>query len=420
MTRTLICLAIIGLVAAFGTLAAAPVRPEVVVSTATPNPTAVIPQVTPSPVSPTAGAPTPTETRQVPTVEPSPTPIVLLATLAPVTPMEDVSAPAPTDQEMVRAPRRPLRPMDDMATTPGAEPTRATHTTPRPPHRIPVPAAIPGVNVMADVQFAERTGCDPRQATLDIYLPATGRALPVLIYVHGGGWTGGDKNPVGAKVAYFAGRGFIFVSINYRLIPAAGLTGQATDVAEAIAWIKENIATYGGDGARLFLLGHSAGAHLAALVATDETYLQGVGLELAAIRGVILLDSAAYDVEQLMRSPEGQSETFRPIFETDPAGWRPVSPRAHVAPGKGIPPHLILLATAQGQRRPAAEGLAAALRGAGVYAQIADATAFSDHGSINENLGHPGDTPTAAVQAFLDMLLRGASAGLGGVEVLRP
>jgi acetyl esterase/lipase len=273
---------------------------------------------------------------------------------------------------------------------------------------------------VADIAYTERAGCDVHQTSLDIYLPTAGRNLPVLIYVHGGGWSGGDHGSVGAKAAYFTARGFIFVSVNYRLAPAVRPAEQAADVAEAVAWIKENIATYSGNSARLFLLGHSAGAHLSALIATDETYLRGVGLGLAAIRGVILLDSAAYDVEQLMRSPEGQTETFRPIFGTDPAAWRPVSPRAHVAPGKGIPPHLILLATAQGQRRPAAEGLAAALRGAGVYAQLADATAFSDHGSINEKLGYAGDTPTAAVQAFLDMLLRDAATGLGGVEILRP
>jgi acetyl esterase/lipase len=247
--------------------------------------------------------------------------------------------------------------------------------------------------------------------------------LPVLIYVHGGGWTSGDKADVGAKAAYFTAHGFVFVSVNYRLISAADSTirpaQQAADVAAAVAWVKGNIEGYGGDGARLFLLGHSAGAHLAALIAADETYLREVGLGPAALRGVILLDSAAYDVEQLMRSPEGQTDPFRPTFGDDPAQWRRISPRAKVGPGKGIPPHLLLLSTSSGQRRPAAEGLADALRSAGVYAHIADACGFRNHTTLNDELGHAADPATAAVQAFLDMLLRGAPAGRGGFEVLR-
>jgi len=265
-----------------------------------------------------------------------------------------------------------------------------------------------------------RQGSDPHLNSLDIYAPPAARGLPVLIFVHGGGWSGGDHDPVGAKAAYFTGHGFVLVSVNYRLCPLARPAEQAADVADAVAWVQRHIAAYGGDAGRLFLMGHSAGAHLSALVATDETYLGRVGLSLAALRGVILLDSAAYDVDQLMRSPDGQSELFTAPFGTDPSLWWTVSPRAHVAAGKGTPPVLLLLATPTGQRRPAAEGLAAALRAAGVYAQVADASAFRDHISIDADLGRPGDAPTAAIQAFLDMLLAGAPAGLGGEQVLQP
>ena len=271
-----------------------------------------------------------------------------------------------------------------------------------------------------DVPYVNRPGFDQQMNVIDIYAPPSGRNLPVLIYVHGGGWTGGDHDPIGVKSPYFTGRGLVVVSVNYRLGPAVRPAAQAADLAAAVVWVKNRIAFFGGDGSRLFLMGHSAGAHLSALIASDETYLRDVGLAPAAIRGVILLDSAAYDVEQLMRSPDAQSEMFRIAFGTDPAAWRAVSPRAHVAPGKGTPPHLLVLATATGQRRPAAEGLAASLHSAGVYAQIADATAFRDHISIDTEIGRPGDAPTAAIQRFLDMLLAGAPAGLGGREVLQP
>ena len=283
-----------------------------------------------------------------------------------------------------------------------------------------MPAKIPGVNIAADIPYVVRPGADPRQTSLDVYIPAAAAGLPVLMYVHGGGWASGDKDAVGAKAAYFTAHGFVFVSINYRLIPAAWPAQQAADVAAAVAWVKENVGAYGGDGRRLFMLGHSAGAHLTALIASDEAYLREAGLGPGALRGVILLDSAAYDVEQLMRSPEGKSEPFRPAFGDDPAQWPRVSPRANIRPGKSIPPHLLLLSTGSGQRRPAAESLAGALRGVGVYAHIADACGFRDHTTINEELGRPGDTPTAAVQAFLDMLLRGAAVGHGGTETLKP
>ena len=300
--------------------------------------------------------------------------------------------------------------------------TRVAPSNPvqRVPLRPLVPAGIPGVSIAADVPYVVRPGADQRQTSLDVYVPAAAAGLPVLMYVHGGGWASGDKDAVGAKAAYFTAHGFVFVSINYRLIPAAWPAQQAADVAQAVAWVRENIGGYGGDRARLFVLGHSAGAHLTALIASDETYLHEAGLGPGALRGVILLDSAAYDVEQLMHSPEGQTEPFRPAFGDDPARWRQVSPRAKIGPGKSIPPHLLLLSTTSGQRRPAAESLAGALRAAGVYAHIADACGFRDHISINEELGRPGDLPSAAVQTFLDMLLRGAPVGRGGSEVLRP
>jgi arylformamidase len=281
---------------------------------------------------------------------------------------------------------------------------------------------VASMRVAVDVYYygAVRPLADLHLTSLDIYAPPAAHDLPVLIYVHGGGWVGGDHDPVGTKATYFTRRGLILVSVNYRLLPLALPAGQAADVATAVAWVKGHIAAYGGDGSRLFLLGHSAGAHLSALIASDETYLRAVGLDLSTLCGVVLLDSAAYDVEQLMRSPDGQTELYRTAFGTDPTQWRLVSPRAHVAPGKGIPPHLLLLATATGQRRPAAVGLAVALRAAGVYAQVADASAFRDHTTIDADLGQPDDAPTAVVWAFLEMLLAGSPQGLGSQVVLSP
>ena len=284
----------------------------------------------------------------------------------------------------------------------------------------PAPYGTPShVRIVKGVGYCrEPRGADPQKTCLDIYPPSAGQGLPVLIYVHGGGWSGGDRDLVGAKAAYFADKGFVFVSVNYRLVPAVHPAAQAGDLAFAIAWVREHIADYGGDGNRIFLLGHSAGAHLSALVASDETYLRSVGLDLDAIRGVVLLDSAAYDVALLMNSPEGQAQIFQDAFGQDPAAWPKLSPIAHVAIGKGIPPHMMIIATASGVRRPGAEGLAAALRHAGIYASVADASAFRDHTTIDSELGKPGDAPTQAIQEFLDMLLAGPPQGLGSQRIL--
>jgi len=399
--------------AAFSQAATASSTPETpITATAQPSFTpSVIPTATAIAATTAAtAAPSP-----LPNATPSPLPAdtAVPAIAAPV--VAAIPSPAPTATRIPQ-PTAVQVPMSAHAETRSAPPGSAQ----RAPHRPPVPAAIPGVSIASDIPYVVRPGADPRQTSLDVYIPAAAAGLPVLMYVHGGGWSSGDKDAVGAKAAYFTAHGFVFVSINYRLIPAAWPAQQATDVAQAVAWVKENIAAYGGDRARLFVLGHSAGAHLTALIASDETYLREAGLGPGALRGVILLDSAAYNVEQLMRSPEGKSEPFRPAFGDDPAQWRRVSPRAKIGPGKSIPPHLLLLSTTNGQRRPAAEDLASALRAAGVYAHIADACSFRDHITINEELGRPGDPPTAAVQAFLDMLLRGTPVGRGGSELLRP
>jgi arylformamidase len=403
----LICLALAGLAAVYAKPSTAPVIYGDETTAFTPATAAAIspaaataqPSDTPS-AQPTTTATAVATSSPQPSATPTPLPTAIANPLiAGATP----ASPTPT---AARSPQPSTVP----------SPTRPAQ---RAPQRPLVPSGIPGVNIAADVPYVERPGVSPRQTSLDVYVPAAASHLPVLIYVHGGGWNSGDKSDVNAKAAYFTAHNFVFVSVNYRLIPAAWPAQQATDVAGAVAWVKENIEAYGGDGTRLFVLGHSAGAHLTALIASDETYLREAGLGQGALRGVILLDSAAYDVEQLMRSPEGQTDPFRPAFGDDPTRWRQVSPRAKVGPGRHIPPHLLLLSTGSGQRRPAAEGLANALRAAGVYAHIVDACGFRDHTTINAELGRPGDPPTAAMQTFLDMLLRGAPVGLGSSEVLR-
>ena len=110
--------------------------------------------------------------------------------------------------------------------------------------------------------------------TLDVYAPAAGKNLPVVVWIHGGGWQAGDKNEVHHKPQAFADKGLVFVSINYRLLPEVTIKQMAGDVAKAIRWTYDHARDFGGDPDTILVMGHSAGAQLAALVCTDERYLK--------------------------------------------------------------------------------------------------------------------------------------------------
>src|ERR1700688_4360342 len=114
--------------------------------------------------------------------------------------------------------------------------------------------------------------------TLDVYAPAKATNLPVVFWIHGGGWQGGDKAEVYFKPQVLNGKGYLFVSANYRLLPNVDMATLTRDVAKAIKWVHEHIAAYGGDPNRLLIMGHSAGAQLAALLCTDERYLKEEGV----------------------------------------------------------------------------------------------------------------------------------------------
>src|SRR5438067_435539 len=116
--------------------------------------------------------------------------------------------------------------------------------------------------------------------TLDVYAPTDGKGHPVVVWIHGGGWQAGDKAHEQKKPQAFADRGFVFVSVNYRLLPDATIKQMAGDVAKAIRWTHDHAKEYGGDPDTMFVMGHSAGAQLAALVCTDERQLKAEKLSL--------------------------------------------------------------------------------------------------------------------------------------------
>ncbi|MBU4225226.1 MAG: alpha/beta hydrolase, partial [Chloroflexi bacterium] len=133
-------------------------------------------------------------------------------------------------------------------------------------------------------------------------------------------------------------------------------------------------------------LGHSAGAHLVALVATDELRLQAYGLDLSIIKGVIPLDGAGYDIPNRIDSPfRGVEETYEQAFGNDPQVWADASPLYHVEAGKSIPPFLLIYAGAREEAQTQAEALAQALQNAGVSAELFHAP-DKNHLTVNRDL----------------------------------
>ncbi len=247
-------------------------------------------------------------------------------------------------------------------------------------------------------------GGDPAQV-LDFW-PASksgttsGRA-PLILFVHGGGWKRGSKdNATGQfKPAHFPAEGYAFASINYRLVPAATVEQQAADVAAAL---KTLLTRTDVDPRRIVLMGHSAGAHLVALVGTDERYLKGVGLSFADIAGVIPIDGAAYDVPaQMSDGPKIMQATYGQAFGSDPVRQRALSPTFQA--GAPNAPQFLLLHVQRPDGIRQANALSAALRKGGSEVDVGSfpGEGLQGHAEINRRLGDPDYAPTAMVDGWL-------------------
>ena len=221
---------------------------------------------------------------------------------------------------------------------------------------------------------------------LDIYAPEDEEQdRPVVLWVHGGGWHRGDKKNVQAQPGAFCRRGYLFVSLNYRLAPAASFKEQAKDLARAVAWVKANIQQYGGSPRHLYMLGHSSGAHLAALVNLDERYLKETGLPLTTIKGVVLLDGAAYDIARHMEVAGPRNRRlYTSVFGTDPETHRVASPTTYIVSEKGIPPFLVIYVADRKRSQAQSERLVAALRRGGILAEIIIGSANGDSSNASE------------------------------------
>ncbi|HTB51436.1 MAG TPA: alpha/beta hydrolase [Ferruginibacter sp.] len=175
---------------------------------------------------------------------------------------------------------------------------------------------------------------------LNVFAPRKHTQLKdVLIFIHGGNWNSGKKGLYSFFGNRFARKGIVTVIIDYPLSPKANYNKMAMDAAIAVKWVKEHIATYGGDPNKIFISGHSAGGHLAALISIDNHYFDTIGIK-NPIKGAIFIDAAGLDMYGYLKTeglPSGH--TYFTTFTTDPAIWKQASPMYHLH--TGMPPILI-------------------------------------------------------------------------------
>lgn len=240
------------------------------------------------------------------------------------------------------------------------------------------------------VQYGSAAGQE-----MDVFLPlrkyGVAAGAPVIIMVHGGAWCIGDKASVRVtknKTGRWLPKGFIFVSVNYRMLPdGAGVMTQAGDVAQAIAYVQRHAAEWNGDAGKIILVGHSAGAHLVSLLGADPGSLK-------PWLGTVSLDSAAMDVAAIMKKKH--AAFYDDAFGRDKAAWAAASPLMQLS-GRSIP----WLGVCSSRRKDScaqAHAFAAKAASLGVKAEVLEENL--KHGEINEDLGAPG-AYTDAVETFM-------------------
>jgi acetyl esterase/lipase len=253
----------------------------------------------------------------------------------------------------------------------------------------------------------------PRQV-LDIYGAKEGARLPIVFWIHGGGWQVGDKSDVKLKPAWFASRGFVFVSTNYRLLPEVDMETLTRDVAKALGWVRANAARYGGDPDRILVGGHSAGAQLAALLCSDDRYLGVENVSLQHLMGCLPVDGDTYDIPAIIETAETRRRVHhqpppsfghREKFGNSAEKHRDFSAVTHIRADKKIPPFLILYVANHPDNAAQAGRLAAVLKDAAVPVKLF-AGKDTDHVKLNNLLGSENDPATHAVEEFLGQILR--------------
>jgi acetyl esterase/lipase len=236
-------------------------------------------------------------------------------------------------------------------------------------------APVEHVSVHTDIAY----GTGPRQ-TLDVYAPKTKGAVPVVVFFYGGGWVSGSRAIYRFLGAALASRGIVVVVPDYRLYPAVKFPAYMFDAAAAVAWTRAHAAAYGGDARRIFVMGHSAGGQIAALLALDGEYLASVDMSPHDLAGMIGL-SGPYDFLPLTDA------IYKDMFGPEDR-WPASQPVTYVTPG--APPMFLATAAKDATVWPRnTYRLSARLREAGDEVEV----------RVYPNLGH-----LTMIGAFSDQL----------------
>ncbi|MBK7645338.1 MAG: alpha/beta hydrolase [Planctomycetes bacterium] len=241
------------------------------------------------------------------------------------------------------------------------------------------------------------------QQTLDVYAPADAHEAPVVIYVHRGEWARGDKSEVSYKPKLLNEQGIVLVSVNYRLSDVARHPAQVDDVAAAVRWTYDHIAEYGGSAARIVLMGHSAGCHIASMVGLDPRPLAKVGLTPAVLCGVVCWSGGAYDLPAKL----AEGGMYKPYIEKNFGAGREAlddaSPIRHV---REVRPsgHFLFVSAGEGKAasRELSERMAREIEAAGGRAQARTLEGKS-HYSADYDCGRPED-PLDSGRVLLDFI----------------
>lgn len=242
------------------------------------------------------------------------------------------------------------------------------------------------VNVKKDIAY----GSDKLQK-LDVYLPlgSKARKRPVHIFVHGGAWKIGNKKRFSSHAKLNTDQGIIFVSINYRLSPKDKHPAHVEDCARAVKWVYDNIGAYGGDVNRIHISGHSAGAHLVALLGTKGKYLREYGLSPSILKTVIPVDTASFD---FTTPATGRGENIMPriiakTFGSSEAQLKAASPLFHVK-SKNAPRFMMFVTSERADAVAQTAAFNKALGDAGTYSTMKVIQGFS-HSEMSKAMGDP-------------------------------
>jgi acetyl esterase/lipase len=251
---------------------------------------------------------------------------------------------------------------------------------------------------------------------LDVHQPedaACDELVPLVVWVHGGAWKGGDKDKdLDGKLRHWTSQGWAVAAVNYRLTDPEDTDDERLmapahdeDAAAAVAWLHDHAAEIGVDADRIAVAGHSAGGGIVAALAADPGYLGAVGLAPADLSCAAVLDAEGLDIAQAVVDRGEYAHLYPPVFGADPDRWNDLSPAAHL--GEATVPPLFLVTRDRPDHQAIVHDFAVSARANGAEALVVELPTFS-HGDVSLRIGDPTDRHLTPA---LDRFLAGCLAG---------